>query len=120
MVVTGQALLLVSGDTWLSPEVEVRDGNDVLVDLTGASAIYQAYQSGGPIDDAPSLEGNAVTGGVLFSSPPTLGRLRLYADPSESEDLEGVFTIEIEVQDILGRVHTPVIGDLSIIRDRVA
>jgi len=103
-------ITFTAGDTvWL--EVEVRDRDGTLMDLSTATPINFAIQVFGRIDEDPVVTKEKADMTIL-----SLGNIRIVLDPVDTADLHGKFKVELEVTDSVGAVSTVLSQELIIER----
>ncbi len=99
---------MFSGNTKVL-KVAVLDQDDVVVDLTGASADYAFSERPG----TPALFTKSVGSGIVITDDVN-GLLEVTINPADTESLSGTFHHELEVTDAAGRKTTVLFGTATV------
>jgi len=110
MSFTEGTLIITAGDTvWI--EVEVRDRDGTLLDLSTIPTIKFALKLFGRVNIDPSVTKDKGDMTIL-----SLGNIRVILDPADTIDLYGKFDLELELTDSVGDVSTVVVREMIIER----
>ena len=97
--------------------VTVKDENDAVVDITGATVDWQMARSQNSA--TPDLVKSTTGGNGITLTDPVNGVFTVALDATDSDDFIGAYYHEAQVTDAGGKISTVIIGTITVLTDLI-